>query len=192
MTNELDTATADETTSGGFSRRTVVRAGAHAAWVVPAVSLATAAPALAASPPPGKDKVKIGEFGANYTNGRGGVHVELSPIANKGKGDAGQITVVVSVPEKQKGPFSKAPTLDGPASKGWAFAGRSGNGPWDFTFVTKTDSFETGEKTRPLDFDLDVVKPTKKKSSGPEVTLTATAYGAKSSDSAETTLKSFK
>lgn len=32
-----------------LSRRTVVRAGAHAAWVIPAVSLVTAAPALAAS-----------------------------------------------------------------------------------------------------------------------------------------------
>src|SRR4051794_40588727 len=35
----------------GFSRRTVVRAGAAAVWAVPAIQLATAAPALAASGP---------------------------------------------------------------------------------------------------------------------------------------------
>jgi hypothetical protein len=34
---------------GVLSRRTVVRAGAHAAWIVPAISVVTAAPALAAS-----------------------------------------------------------------------------------------------------------------------------------------------
>lgn len=35
----------------GLSRRTVMRTGAHAAWAVPAISVATAAPALAASGP---------------------------------------------------------------------------------------------------------------------------------------------
>jgi hypothetical protein len=35
--------------SAGIQRRTVVRAGAHAAWAVPAITLATAAPAMAIS-----------------------------------------------------------------------------------------------------------------------------------------------
>lgn len=42
----------DEPTLGqgsGLSRRTVVRSAAHAAWMVPAISLITQAPALAAS-----------------------------------------------------------------------------------------------------------------------------------------------
>lgn len=36
----------------GVSRRSVVKTGANLAWAVPAVSIATAAPALAVSPPP--------------------------------------------------------------------------------------------------------------------------------------------
>jgi len=38
-----------ESKRSGMSRRTVVKTGAHAAWAVPAISLATAAPAMASS-----------------------------------------------------------------------------------------------------------------------------------------------
>ena len=41
-----------ETPAEGMSRRSVVKTGANLAWAVPAVTVATAAPAMAASPPP--------------------------------------------------------------------------------------------------------------------------------------------
>ncbi|WP_300389782.1 hypothetical protein [uncultured Nocardioides sp.] len=41
-----------ETPAEGMSRRSVVKTGANLAWAVPAVTVATAAPAMAVSPPP--------------------------------------------------------------------------------------------------------------------------------------------
>lgn len=53
MANEDTSAPRSEPNShAAFTRRSVVRAGAHAAWVVPAVSIAAAAPAFAVSEPP--------------------------------------------------------------------------------------------------------------------------------------------
>lgn len=48
MTDDLT----PESRHDGLSRRSVVKTGANLAWAVPAVSIATAAPALAVSPPP--------------------------------------------------------------------------------------------------------------------------------------------
>ena len=41
----------DQTTGGGVSRRSVIKAGAHAAWAVPLVHVVAAAPAMAVSGP---------------------------------------------------------------------------------------------------------------------------------------------
>lgn len=41
-----------EAPAEGMSRRSVVKTGANLAWAVPAVTVATAAPAMAVSPPP--------------------------------------------------------------------------------------------------------------------------------------------
>lgn len=50
MYDEFDVAQGDAAAQkGGMTRRSMVRTGAHLAWAVPAVSLATTAPALAVS-----------------------------------------------------------------------------------------------------------------------------------------------
>ncbi|GCD90652.1 hypothetical protein [Nocardioides sp. LS1] len=179
MHNDLDSVDTTDTSSSGVSRRSVVKTGAHLAWAVPAVTLATAAPALAVSPPqPGPALIKITGFSANYTGGASGLHVTLSPVKNKGKSDAGQLTAVISLPVKDKGPFSKAPkfvSAHGP----WTFAGRDGDGPWAFTFVSNDGHVKPGEKTGPLDVDIDLNGKTKKK---PAATISVSVIGEGSSD----------
>lgn len=53
MTFESISGDAENTqTSGGISRRSVIKVGAHAAWAVPLVQVVAAAPAFAVSGPP--------------------------------------------------------------------------------------------------------------------------------------------
>lgn len=74
MYDEFDAAQGDAAAQkGGMTRRSVVRTGAHLAWAVPAVSIATSAPALAVStakdpvnPPPGGTEVE----GSESRNGK--------------------------------------------------------------------------------------------------------------------------
>lgn len=53
MSSESISRSADEnqTNGGGVSRRSVIKAGAHAAWAVPLVHVVAAAPAMAVSGP---------------------------------------------------------------------------------------------------------------------------------------------
>lgn len=46
---DINDAKTDESVEAGLSRRTLVRAAGHSLWAVPAITLATAAPAMAVS-----------------------------------------------------------------------------------------------------------------------------------------------
>lgn len=58
MSSESITGGADknQTNGGGVSRRSVIKAGAHAAWAVPLVHVVAAAPAMAVSGPANHNK----------------------------------------------------------------------------------------------------------------------------------------
>ena len=152
----------------GVSRRSVVKAGAVAAWSVPLVQLATAAPALAVS---GLAKLQILGFSLDRERKHTALDVKLSGIRNRGTGSSGQVTVVAHVPKTKKGALSGAPKLSGTPSKGWRYVGRTGPGPWDFTFITTT-GLPAGRTTPQLWFRLKLVN----NGMTPAVPITATAF----------------
>lgn len=127
----------------GLSRRAVVRTGAHMAWAVPAVSLVTAAPALAVSH--GEPRLRISSFSAS--GGRKKTQIAMGPVVNRGQGDAGQITAVVSLPARLDNC-----EIDGDVSKGWTLAGgKKGN---TLTFVSNDGNVKAGERTKALSFSV--------------------------------------
>lgn len=156
--------------ASGVSRRSVVRVGAAAAWTVPLVQVATAAPALAVS---GPAKLDIQGFYVSRDEKKTALKVYISSVKNTGGQPAGQVTVVVRVPKTKKGSFSKRPWLKEGPSQGWSFAGRTGNGPWDFTFVSYA-GVPAGGKTKHLLFLLGLTNNGKAE----QVTITATAYAS--------------
>jgi hypothetical protein len=185
MTDGIEGGSATDRSESGLTRRSVVRTSAHLAWAVPAVTMATAAPALAVS---GPAHLRMSGFSVNYSSGHTQLDVHMGPVKNNGGSDAGQLTAVVEVPEKKKGPFRKAPAMDGGASDGWKFAGRSGNGPWTFTFVATDGHLRAGEKTRPLDFALALAGGKK----GPKATIGVSVVGDGDSASDSDSLPAFE
>src|SRR5688572_24200905 len=111
-TSELHGATAPSRT---ISRRTVVRTGAHAAWAVPAISVATAAPALAVS---GEADLKGRGVVAIFYGGRWRLVITVRPIANDGDTPTGPITIRIYVPKK-KGALSRKPEKTSHSGAGW-------------------------------------------------------------------------
>lgn len=165
----------------GLTRRAVVRTGANLAWAVPAVSLATAAPALAVSGPVGQAKVALGNFQAAYIRRNAAAKITLASVANTGSADAGQVKAVVKF-KKNGGAFKKAPKLSGSVSSGWKVAGpRSG---YTFTFVSTDTHLMPNEKTRPLSFNVTLTKVAKRKTSpASRVTVAVTGKGTSASKS---------
>src|SRR4051794_11039244 len=98
MLNDLEsTDTPGTENHAGPSRRQVVRIGANLAWAVPAVGIATAAPALAAS---GKAKLKLSSFAATASTSK--VVLKLGAVTNSGPGDAGVPVASFSLSPKPK------------------------------------------------------------------------------------------
>ena len=126
-----------DTHSRSVSRRSVMRAGAHAAWSVPLVSVATAAPALAVSPGAGGSlqagqfmvKCKSNQYGTEY-------HVIVGPIKNSGPGDTcGPVTVTVSAPKDAQTSMDRP--YDNGVQNNWQYAGQSSSADSDdYTFVS--------------------------------------------------------
>ena len=172
MLENTDVTSADN--RSGVTRRSVVRAGATAAWTVPLVTVATASPALAVSP--GNAALQINGYGVRREPAKQSLWIDIDAIRNKGTGPSGQVTATFRVP-KSRGALSAAPTLIYGPGAGWSFAGRSGDGPWDFTFVSDT-GVESKRWTKPLKFRLKLAnnEPT------PQVNITvvASAPGAQS------------
>ena len=124
VTTETETATGT-----GLSRRSLVRAGATAAWSVQLIQVATSAPAFAAVSGPAK--LVFQRFTAIRNDRMIRVSIQLR---NTGASDTGPVTVVVRVPKAQDG--QKPPVRNG-VTGGWKYVSRTGNGPWDFTFISK-------------------------------------------------------
>ena len=123
----------------GVTRRSVVKTGAHLAWAVPAVSMVTAAPALAVS---GKSKLRMGSFGASAI--KGGADVDLGPIKNTGTRETGVLTAVFELPSSLK----KAKVSASSVSSGWKVVDGKGQ---DLTFVS-TGTVPPGGKSKALSF----------------------------------------
>ncbi|WP_372727401.1 hypothetical protein [Nocardioides sp.] len=150
------------------------------AWAVPAISLATAAPALATSH--GPDQLKITRFKARYIRKRRGVRVITGPIRNKGQSSAGQVTAVVTFPIRRKGPFRRPPKVSGRVSRGWSLVGRREG--YNLTFVTNSE-IEAGDRTQPLIFTVVTAGGKKRFSKG---TVRLVVNGNDSSDTASSRL----
>jgi hypothetical protein len=169
----------DTTTPGapvsrtGLTRRQVVKAGAHTAWLVPAISVATAVPALAVS---GQGALTTSAFTAYFeANGQNFV-LDLGPIKNTGAGTTGQVTVVFRIPRQTSGPFSSAPRLIGPRPTGWSYAGSGTySGGWTYTFVSH-EALDPGESTPRLKARFSVTG--KGTCSSVQITATASANNA--------------
>ena len=155
MSHDIDPTSTPESgeVERGVSRRSVVRTGAHLAWAVPAVSMVTAAPALAVSG--GKPKLKIG--GLSASGSKKGASVDMGAVKNSGTRDAGVLTAVFELPSSLK----KGKVTAGSVSSGWKLV--DGKGP-DLTFVS-TGSVPPGGKSKPLSFDA-TQKGLKKKPKG--------------------------
>lgn len=136
MSNDLEiTGTPETPETRGLSRRQVVRTGAHLAWAVPAVSVVTAAPALAAS---GKAKLKLSTFSASASTTK--ITLKLGAVKNLGPGDAG-------VPTAQ---FSLSPTPKNITkiirNGGWSQSG----GSKSLKFVSSQGPLKAGKSTAAL------------------------------------------
>lgn len=112
----------------GLSRRTVVRTAANAAWMVPAISLVTEAPALAAS----GDTIAFGATSGSWSGLLGVVLPTLSlsiPInlGTKHSSSAVGLTVTITFPTLRRNITPNAPS-------GWTVSPTgSGAGPFTFT-----------------------------------------------------------
>lgn len=175
---------APASTRKGVDRRAVVRAGV---WTVPAVTLATAAPAFAAT---------------SVTNGK--LLFNFLTIAGVAKDSKGKPTQGESTASIQNVAGAHAPTLtsvvmsviysggraDGSAptiisGTGWSFSGAavSGPGSWTYTFVW-TGSLAPGSSTPTLTWRV----PIKNSSSGSmSISAHVTATGATAADLTATT-----
>jgi hypothetical protein len=137
MLHEFEGADAPSTTDAnpGPSRRQVVRIGANLAWAVPAVSLATAVPALAAS---GKGKLQLSSFSAAASTTK--VTMKVGAVSNPGPGDAGIPTATLSLSPKPKG-ITKVT-----GSSGWKQSG----GKTGLKFTSTKGKLLKGGKTSAL------------------------------------------
>jgi hypothetical protein len=134
----------------GVDRRSVVRAGV---WTVPAVTLATAAPALAASVTKGKLKFdNFTVFGADYNSkGKPTTIQTLLQVQNQYVAGAPTLTTVTVTVKYPAGRVTgAAPThLSG---SGWGFAGASiVSGAWVYTF-TWSGSLAPSHSTSTLNY----------------------------------------
>ena len=115
MNETPDDMTADDATGGrGLSRRAVVRTAANAAWMVPAVSLVTAAPAFAAV----SSMLTVTAFSAQYPNRTNAATAQPNQLAvaatlgNTGSAATTGHQFVLTIPS---GLYSMAPTSTTPA-----------------------------------------------------------------------------
>jgi hypothetical protein len=133
-----------------ISRRTVVRTGATAAWAVPAISIATAAPAMAVS---NQGDLNGSGIIAIFYPGRWRLILTVRPIQNDGDIRVGAITLIARMPKK-RGSLSKKPRKVSHSGRGWRFV-RSyrANGRWQYVF-TYPQGLAPGAKTSTLTITL--------------------------------------
>ena len=141
----------DSSTQRSVTRRTVLRTGAHAAWAVPAISVATAAPAFAVS---GGASLQGSSFKVQFNSGTKKFHVMVGPIKNTGGSPTGgPVTVVVSAPKTT--PTTMSNPYDNGVQNNWTYLGSSsGSSTTDYTFVSKASSLKPNQSTGALSFFL--------------------------------------
>jgi hypothetical protein len=134
------------------SRRTVIRTGAHMAWAVPAVSVATAAPAFAAVS--GGAALQGSSFRVQLNVKKQTLHVFVGPIKNSGaSATGGPITVIVSAPKTAQTSMSNP--YDKGVQNNWTYAGPSSSSTTDdYTFVSRAGSLKPNQSTGALSFLL--------------------------------------
>jgi hypothetical protein len=125
MNDEFDAGQADAAAQkGGMTRRSVVRTGANLAWAVPAVSLATAAPALAISEGAETVEEPKNEGTTTSNNGKKGTVVLGGMVLNQ---DASEGEVICTVMSKG--------IIGGNGGKGWTRNPGANRGREEYTYV---------------------------------------------------------
>jgi len=135
----------------GLQRRTVVKAGAHAAWAVPAITLATAAPAFAGS---GTPSVSASGVSGTVTGTGNNRSLDVaSTIANTGDGATTSLTVTYTI-------TGASLTFGAPTgiSAGWSSSSTGGTGTATYVF-TRTGTQLAGGDSVPLNFSAPASRP---------------------------------
>jgi hypothetical protein len=147
MNDEFDAGQTDAVAQkSGMTRRSVVRTGANLAWAVPAVSLATAAPALAISPGTEPEEDPKTEETSTTPNGRKGTAIVGGLVLDQ---DAAPGDVIVTVKSKGK--------IGGNGGKGWTRNPGANRGRSEYTYVLSTD-VPAGQEFPDLKVKLKAVK----------------------------------
>jgi hypothetical protein len=95
----LDATPAPARTQEGTSRRTIVRSAVAAAWAVPAISVASAAPAFASSGGGGTLQPPAGSTASTRLQRNGSAAVATVTLAVPAAGLPATSTVTISIPE---------------------------------------------------------------------------------------------
>ncbi|MDN4174511.1 hypothetical protein QWY28_16240 [Nocardioides sp. SOB77] len=174
MTHDhIDTAAGVDDQQGGLTRRSVVRTGAHLAWAVPAVSLATAAPALAVSGPPSFPPPSQINDTASVTGGGTAVAAVISGLKNTGGSDMSNVLGTLTPPGSMRPTSVNAP---------WAPVGAFAKAKAGTYRVVLLDAkVKPGETIPPL--RVEFKKKKNKKISGGKIKYTLSASGASVSGS---------
>src|SRR5690242_2835767 len=104
-----------------LSRRTLVRAGATAAWTVPLVQVVSAAPAAAAqspvTPPSNTTTIEITSSSLTYDTSDASKLTFTATVKNKGNVSTSGLQLVATLPANA---YTNAPTSSAPtAGSGW-------------------------------------------------------------------------
>jgi len=140
-------------TQTGISRRTIVRTGANAAWAVPLITVATAAPSMAASVAPNLAFTSTGIDRFNETI------IVTARLTNIGNGKLTVAPKIIISLDPNAGEYAKRPTKGSQTGFGWhsAVSGGPNEGPWTWTFIYGA-KLAPGQSTQTLKFGLGVGK----------------------------------
>lgn len=129
----------NQSNGGGISRRTVIKAGAHAAWAVPLVQVVAAAPAIAVS---GSCTLSITKASGKWPGGSGKLNVSVTVAAATNATSGLQVTLVFT--EGWQG--GKA------AASGWGVTGPTPTTPNTYVFTANTQIAAGGTATLTAQF----------------------------------------
>ncbi|MCW2786730.1 MAG: hypothetical protein JWP74_3247 [Marmoricola sp.] len=156
MSHSDSTDTTGEIEPGhtGVTRRTIIRTGANAAWAVPLITVATTAPALAASG--SAPSIRITNHGIirHRAKHRFTVHAQ---VTNVGDGaTTAPVVLTLTMPKGTK-QFALRPVDYGSSGHGWEGPSDGGpnDGPWTWTFLY-TPKVASRATTTLLEFVLHV------------------------------------
>ena len=153
--NNIDLGGELEGSESGLSRRSLVRAGANAAWAVPLISIATSAPALAVSAAPA---LTINQSGVSRFNDTLVVTAQVTNFGTKATSSPLSLVLTMS---QGTGEYAKRPIRGSHTGLGWRNPVPGGpatpGGPWTWTFLN-TAKLNPNASTTVLKFFLGVGK----------------------------------